>query len=145
MSAFGQSIGNFQANLIPTTTIAAAVSLTIGPTVVIGTPAKYLTAQAKFLYGAGGTNVTVYIQTSIDNGVTWLDVMSFQFTTAAATKVSACSLDVALAAAVTPTTGSLAANTILNGLLGNQFRAQYVTTGTYSGATSIKVDIVTKG
>ncbi len=145
MSAFGQSIGNFQATLIPTTTISTAVSIVAGPVTVVGTPAKYLTAQAKFLYGAGGTNVTVYVQTSIDGGVSWIDVMSFQFTTAAATKVSACSLDVALAAAVTPTSGSLTANTILNGLLGNQFRAQYVTTGTYSGATSIRVDIVTKG
>ena len=74
-----------------------------------------------------------------------VDIMCFAFTTAAATKMSAVYAGIALGAAVTPTDGSLTDNTILNGALGDQFRLKYVTTGTYSGATSLQVDLVVKG
>jgi len=98
---------------------------------------NYLCVEAVFLYGSGGTTANAYIQTSLDGGLTWVDIMNFSFTTAAATKISAVVATTALAAAVTPTDGSLTANTILSGLFGSWYRAKYVTTGTYAGATSL--------
>ena len=137
--------GSVRATLLPTTTIGAPVG-PIATTPIVGvTPCQYLTAQAIFVFGAGGTNVTVYIQTSLDKGASWIDVISFQFLVTTATKVSAVSTYTALAAAITPTDGTLAVNTILSGLLGDRVRAKYVTTGTYTGTTTLAVDIVTKG
>jgi hypothetical protein len=97
----------------------------------------YLSVQATFLYGAGGTSVDAYIQTTLDNGASWMDIMNFHFTGAAATKVSSVVSGTALAAAVTPTDGSLASNTILSGLMGPTIRYKVVSVGTYTGATSL--------
>lgn len=106
-----------------------------------GDAAHYLAASAKFTYGSGGTNATAYVQTSLDGGLTWVDIMSFQFLTTTATKVSAVNTTVALAAGVTPTDGSLSANTILNGLLGDRLRVKLTTTGTYA-ATRLVITAV---
>lgn len=125
-------------------TIGAAVAATATTPVTRLSGAWYLVVQAIFLYGAGGTTANAYVQTSIDGGATWADIMNFSFTTAAATKISAIALSTALAAVVVPTDGSLASNTILSGLFGDRIRLKYVTTGTYTGATSLKVDAVIK-
>lgn len=130
----------FRSTILPATTIGAAVANQVSATMMIG-GARYLTAQAKFLYGAGGTTVKAWLQTSLDGGTTWIDIMSFAFTTAAATKVSAVTANIALAAAVTPGDAALADNTILTGLLGDRVRIKYTTTGTYTGATSLAVDV----
>jgi hypothetical protein len=82
----------------------------------------------------------VFIQTSLDKGATWIDIMQFAFTTTTATRVHAVRLDIALAANITPTDGSLTDNTILDGLLGDQVRSKVVTAGTvYSGASSLVI------
>jgi len=120
------------------TDVSTAVTAQLSPVMPLARLAqesqKYILAQAKFSgYGAGGTNVTAYLQTSLDAGVTWIDVMSFQFTTANATKVSKVGLATALAAAVTPGDGALTVNTILDGVIGDRLRVKYTTTGTYTG------------
>lgn len=131
--------------LLPTLTIGAAVSATATTPVTVAPGAKYVIVQARFLYGASGTSTKAYFQTSLDGGTTWLDVMSFAFTTSAATKISSVSSDIALTAATAPSDGAMTDNTIANGLLGNMFRVKYVTTGTYTGATSLRVDAIFKG
>jgi hypothetical protein len=125
-------------------TIAAAETVTTTPIESL-TGAKYLVAQAKFVYAAGGTTCKAFVQTSLDQGVTWIDIMCFAFTTATASKVSAVSSDIALTAGTTPGDGTLADNTIVNGLLGDRFRVKYISTGTYTGATTLEVDYVAKG
>lgn len=130
--------------IIPAHTIGAAETNILGSAVMIGN-AIYLAAKAIFLYGAGGTTAKFWIQTSLDGGTTWIDIMCFSFTTAAATKMSAVVAQTALAAAVTPTDGTLASDTILSGILGDRVRVRYTTTGTYTGATSIQIDLVAKG
>ncbi len=85
------------------------------------------------------------MQTSVDGGASWIDIMNFSFTTAAASKVSAVVGTTALAAAAVPGDGALASNTILSGLLGDRLRLKYVTTGTYTGASSLAVDALVKG
>lgn len=132
-------------NLLPTLSIGGAVSATATTPITNMIGVKYLIATAVFLYGAGGTTVKAYVQTSFDGGATWIDIMCFAFTTSAGTKVSAVTLNVALAASTVTTDGSMSDNTILNGLLGDQFRVKYVTTGTYTGATSLAVSAIAKG
>lgn len=107
--------------------------------------AKYVTAIGKFTYGSGGTTVKVYIQTSLDGGVTWIDIICFAFALATLTKVVAVSAHVASAAPSTPTDGTLADNTKNDGLIGDRFRAKYVSTGTYAGGTALEVEIIVKG
>lgn len=131
--------------LLAQTTITTATTVTTTPPLLAFYGANYLAVEAKFLYGAGGTSVDAYIQTSLDYGVTWVDVMNFSFTTAAASKISAICSRIALAAAITPTDGTLTSNTILNGLVGDRLRVKYVTVGTYTGATSLYISAVAKG
>jgi len=109
------------------------------------TQAKYLVVQAVFTFGSGGTSVDAYIQTSLDLGGTWIDVMEFNFLVASATKISAVVFTTALAAAVAPTDGTLASNSIVNGLLGDRFRVKYKSAGTYAGGTTLSVTGFAKG
>lgn len=126
-----------------TTAIAAVV---VGAAVPLLAGAKYLACQAAFVYGgSGGTTAKFWVQTTLDQGTTWIDIMSFAFTTSSATKVSAVVWSTALAAAVTPGSAALADNTILNGLLGDQVRVLGTTTGTYGAGASIAISGVTKG
>lgn len=136
--ASGQDIA-----FLPALTISTAIAATTTPTVLRLSGMTYLVVQAKFLYGAGGTTANAYIQTTID-GTNWIDIMNFSFTTAAATKISSVVSTTALTAVTAPTDGSLTANTIVSGLLGFGLRLKYVTTGTYSGATSLAVYGVVK-
>ena len=126
--------------MLPVTTITAAVANQVGPTVKLDDVA-YLTVQAKFVYGSGGTNTTAWLQTSLDNGATWIDIAGFQFTTATATKVYSLGRT-PVTTAYTPTDGTISANTAKDGILGSQYRVKYTTTGTYGGSTTLQVDVV---
>lgn len=134
-----------QFSLLGSTTITTAVAGVTG-SVVTGLQGMYfLGAIAVFAYGSGGTTAKFWVQTSLDGGTTWIDVMSFAFLLASATKMSAVVVTTALAAAVTPSDGALADNTILSGVLGDQVRVKYTTTGTYAGGTTIAIGAVAKG
>jgi hypothetical protein len=126
-------------------TITAAAAGVLGAVVTGLQGAYYLGAQAVFTYGSGGTSAKFWVQTSLDGGVTWLDVMSFAFLTATATKMSAVVTTTALAAAATPSDAALADNTILSGVLGDQVRVKYTSVGTYAGGTTIAIGAVAKG
>lgn len=119
-------------------TLAAAVTGVVGTAVGIA-GAKYLTVEAILTVAGGGTTCKVWIQTTLDGGATWIDIMNFAFTTSSASKVSSVVATTALAAAATPGDATLGDNLIVSGLLGSQFRAKYTTTGTYTGATTLKV------
>lgn len=98
-----------------------------------------VSALASFTYGSGGTNVTIYGQTSYDEGETWWDVLAIRFTTASAAKYLNTRADVAVLASVTPTNLTLTADTAINGILGDQFRFVLASTGTYAGNTQVSV------
>ncbi len=97
-----------------------------------------LCVEFVFLYGAGGTNCTAYLQTSLDGGSTWIDVVCFQATTAAMSRVYNLT-NVAVTTGATPGDAALTANTAVNGIIGPIWRVKVTTTGTYSGATSLRV------
>lgn len=133
-------------SLVPSTIITAAITgVVVGPVVTALGAARYLACQAVFTYGSGGTNAKFWVQTSLDLGVTWIDIMSFAFATTTASKVSAVVWSTALAAGVTPASATLADNTILSGLIGDQIRVLGTTTGTYGGSTTIAIGAVAKG
>lgn len=131
--------------LLAPLTIGEAVSAT-ATTPIIGIGGMdYLAVTGVFLYGAGGTDAIARVQTSIDGGLSWIDIISLGFLTAASTKVSAVTTRIAPATqAAVYTDGSLAVNTIIQGVLGDRIRLKYVTTGTYTGATSLAVYAIAK-
>ena len=128
----------------PVTITTALTGIVVGAAVTGFGAVKYLACQAVFTYGSAGTTAKFWVQTSLDQGVTWIDIMSFAFTTATLSKVSAVTTTTALAAAVTPASATLADNTILSGLIGDQLRVLSTTTGTYAGGTTIAIGAVTK-
>jgi hypothetical protein len=133
-------------NLYNNTALTTAITGALG-TVASGlASAKFLLLYANLVVGGGGTTADVYVQTSFDNGATWVDVANFHFTTSSAKKMSAVVIDPAtpLTAGSTPTDGSIANNTVLNGIIGDMVRAKVTTTGTYTGTTTLRVDMVAK-
>jgi hypothetical protein len=100
-----------------------------------------IACQAAFTRAGGGTTTDVFIQTSLDNGSTWIDIMQFALTTTTVTKVSAVRPFIATSANITPTDGSLSDNTILDGLIGDRLRAKTVVAGTYTGASSLTLNV----
>lgn len=144
MSARQQALGNQAFALLPSLAITTAIGVTTGAVALGLAATKYLIVQAAFTYGSGGTNVDAYVQTSLDLGQTWVDIMEFNFLVASITKISAVVWSTALAAVTVPGDGALTANTIVSGLLGDRFRLKYKSTGTYA-ATTLAVTAVAKG
>ncbi len=96
-----------------------------------------VTLSARLAYGSGGTSCYAVVETSLDQGVTWVQIARFDFTTSGLQKVMTVSgLTPRIAAA---TAGSLAADTALDGVLGDRLRATVVSTGTYAGSTVVSV------
>ena len=112
---------------------SADISIPMGASVIL--------AQAVFARGAGGTTCDVFIQTSADNGATWIDIMQFAFATTTVTKISAVRPYIAAAANITPTDGSLSDNTILDGVIGDRLRVKTVVVGMYLGASTLDINI----
>jgi hypothetical protein len=99
-----------------------------------------LSCQARFAYGSGGTQVNVYIQSSLDQGQSWFDIANIEFTTSSG--VDAINLS-GLNSVTTPaalTNLALANNTVLNGPLGDRLQATVVSTGTYGGGSLLSVN-----
>lgn len=138
-----------QITLLPATVITAAASGTVALPAVVApvlSGMTYLAAISKFVYGSGGTTAKFWIQTSLDGGVTWFDIINHAYTTASGTKVSACTAYIAPASqGFTPSDAALADNTIIQGSLGDRLRVKYTTTGTYGGSTTISIFALAKG
>ncbi len=99
-----------------------------------------LTVQATFVRGSGGTTCKVFLQTTLDNEDSWIDIAQLAFTTASAVKVSALRTSIALAAATVPGDGALGDDSIVDGLFGDRVRIKVISTGTYGTSTTIKVE-----
>jgi hypothetical protein len=97
-----------------------------------------VTLECQFAYGSGGTSCKVYIQTTLDEGQTWLDIACFAFTTTSSLKVINLSGLTPVTTQVTPSDGSMTDNTAQDGVLGSSLRAKITTVGTYVN-TSVSV------
>jgi hypothetical protein len=122
--------------------ITTAIAVTTTPTFqVVGVPHD-MTAQAVFNYGAGTGTVDAWIQTTVDNSL-WCDVCNFHFVgSSIGPVVFNLSSQTPITSAITPSDGSLAANTAVDGIVGSHWRIKYQSTGTYSGGTSLAVDLL---
>jgi hypothetical protein len=134
--------------LIPIAASATGATPKSGPITQVG-GAKYLVCEAILVVAGGGTTAKAYVQTSLDQGATWFDVICFAFTNTTASKTAAISSGIAFAASayapLTPGNGALADNTCIQGIFGDRFRVSYVTTGTFTGASSLAVYAQVKG
>lgn len=132
--------GGRSIDLIPTTVLAGASIIGSGFAGMAGM--KYLTATAVFARAAGGTTCKVYIQSSMDGGLTWSDMICIAFATTTANKSGSVVLGSSNPAASTD--GTLTDDTTFAGAFGSMLRAKAVVVGTYSGASSIKVSVTAK-
>jgi hypothetical protein len=131
---------NGQIAILPAKTITTALTGWVTDVFKYGNAfPKMITAWASFTYGSGGTNAKAWLQTSFDDGVTWMDVVCFAFTTSSADKAAQVNNFVAQANVVTPTDAALADDTIVNGIIGPRLRLKVTTTGTYGGDTTLAV------
>src|SRR5579859_3692191 len=106
-------------------------------------PRNGLTIQANFAAGNGdGTSVDAYVQTSLDGGTTWIDMANFHFTTANASKAINLSARTPVTTQATPSDGSLAANTAVDGILDDALRVKWTSLGTYTGAANLTVTAI---
>lgn len=96
--------------------------------------------QCAFTRGSGGTSVDVYVQTSLDGGVTWGDVANFNFATTTATKIINLSALTAITTAFAPSDGAMSSNTNKDGFLGSLWRVKMKSSGEYGDNTRIIVD-----
>ena len=95
--------------------------------------------QAQLLYGNGGTTVTVYFQTSLDQGQTPIDISAVQFTTASGTEVANLSGLTPKTTPVAPGQQTLTPGTSVDGVLGDRLRAVVVVAGTYGNSTLLNL------
>ena len=102
---------------------------------------RNLTVQFALTYGSGGTSIDAYLQTSFDDGATWVDIAQFSATTANMTRLYNLSCLTPKTSAVTPTDGALTANTSLDGIIGPLLRVKRTTVGVYAGGTTLRVDV----
>lgn len=112
---------------------AAGTTVTAARTGLSG--AAYLLMQAAFDYGSGGTLAKAYVQTSLDGGASWIDIACFAFATSDATRLMKVMAVGSVTNPVTPTDGSLADNTVLDGVIGDRIRGKLVVVGTYAAST----------
>lgn len=95
--------------------------------------------QFRLAYGGSGATIRTYLQTSIDQGFTAIDIACVLFGTAGETPVLNFSAQTPKQTQVVPTDGAMADDTSVDGILGSQFRVKIVSTGTYSGSTTLSV------
>jgi hypothetical protein len=96
--------------------------------------------SARLGYGAGGSAIIAVIQTSLDQGTTWIDIARFDFTTFGVEKI----MNLTKAAITSPySVTDLASEGSNNGIIGDRFRAVVTSTGTYTGSTLLSLRMVT--
>jgi exosome complex RNA-binding protein Csl4 len=124
-------------------------TITTAGTVISGTvqhlhDKRIVGAVAIFDYGSGGPNCKAWLQTTPDEGTTWIDVANWAFTTSDATRAFALGLPSFGTANLTPTDATLGDNAIVQFPIGDSVRAKVISTGTYAGTTTLKVHLVAK-
>ena len=93
--------------------------------------------SVNFTYGSGGTSLKVIIETSLDQGTTWIEVWRAAFATASEQNVVNLS---GLTPKTTPNTpAALSDDTCLDGMFGDRWRARILAVGTYAGNTSLSI------
>jgi hypothetical protein len=103
-----------------------------------------ISAQLALAYVSGGAaaNLNVWLQTSLDGGQTWCDVISFTQLAQASARVVAAVSAFPPSAGLAPAAasdGALAAGSVVNGLFGGWWRVKYSVGTAYTGGTVLSV------
>lgn len=122
-----KSLGDFQ--------ISTAAVLMGSPVSDLDTLDK-VTIDVHFQYGNGGSSVSVIVQTSLNQGTTWIDIARFDFTTVGDERVATLTRDFL---AYPYLVGSLFSESVVNGVLGDRLRTVVTSTGTYTNSTVLSV------
>lgn len=104
-----------------------------------GMVALAVSLMFQYTSGGGADLVKAYVQTSLDQGSTWVDIACVTFGTASKTVVLNFSALTPKISQVTPTDGALADNTAIDGVLGDRVRVKLKTTGAAYGANTLLV------
>jgi hypothetical protein len=104
-----------------------------------------VTLQLRLAYGSAGTKIQAYVQTSLDQGTTWIDIACVTFTTAGATRVVNLSAMTPRTTELTPSDGALADDTAIDGVLGDRLRLKVISTGTYGTSTVLSARAAPRG
>lgn len=131
-----KNLGDVAITAALTDEVVTSASLNGAATSYIGNLAGMtsLTVWANFDFGSSGTTVAAIIQTSLDQGVTWIDIIRFDFTTS--DRKAHATVGVFAAGTVT-TLAALGSEGKLDNVLGDRIRAKVTSTGTYAGNTSL--------
>ncbi len=103
--------------------------------------ATSLLFHARFSYGSGGTATKLYVQTTLDDGTTPVDIACMTFTTLGAVKLVNLSARTPKTTPVTPTDGTLTDDTSVDGIIGDKIRVKAVSTGTYAASTAVSIRV----
>ncbi len=106
--------------------------------------AKSVTISANFVYGSSGDTLKVAIETSLNQGATWIEVVRLAFAQASAEKVVNLSGLTPVTTVYAPTT--LSDDTVKDGILGQRWRARAIkgAGSAYAGNTSLAVRMVAR-
>lgn len=125
-------------DLLAATTITTAVAAGLsGVYTLPQMPVRALSLEAIFVYGSGGTTVDAWVQTSLDDGVSWFDIAQFAFLLASLNKVTVIVPSLG-EAGVLVVAKALADDTKVD-VIGDRIRVAYTTTGTYADTTTLQV------
>ncbi len=102
-----------------------------------------IVVEASFVYGADGTDVTAHLQTSLDGGANWIDIMAFLFATTTLRSVMAVEHGVQ-ATPIAPLDVGLADDTVQNLIIGDRFQVSLTTVGNYTGVTTLTMNMLPK-
>ncbi len=103
--------------------------------------AMAVAAQVMITYGSGGTTLDVTLQTSFDGGTTWCDAGNVHIGVGPTTKsVIAISSTTSMTVPAAATDGGMTTNIVIPGMVGSWWRVKVVSTGTYAGGTTVRVD-----
>lgn len=102
------------------------------------------TVQLRLAYGSGGTTIRAYVQTSLDQGTTWVDVACVLFATASEVAILNFSGLTPKTTVLVPSDGALTDDTAVDGVLGDRFRVKLVSVGTYAGSTVLSARLTAR-
>lgn len=103
-----------------------------------------LTLLASFTTTGGGASCKGWVQTSLDGGATWVDIACFAFGASSAVKYANLNLMQPAGVAV-PTSGALADDAVLHGLMGDMVRVLRTSTGAYNAGSKLEIWMQPRG
>lgn len=127
--------------LLATASITSPVTDTVSePEVGLGAFTE-LTVQARWSPTGGGTSLIAYIETSIDGGVSWVDIARIDYATGSRLAV----FGIVSGSLAVATYAALSSEGTRAGFLGDRLRLRYTSTGTFSAGSQLTVHYAVRG